>query len=109
MRLVLPIAVFLALFLLLWAGFRFALSSLPLVLLLALGGGLGVGWLQAWALRGLSPWAKERLALKEAWRRGGFLRPEDLGAFLPLEEAQTLLEGLAQRGLCRREGEGYRF
>ena len=53
--------------------------------------------------------ALERLAMREAWRRGGVLRPGDLSAFLPEEEAERLLEGLAARGLCRKEGEGYRF
>lgn len=53
--------------------------------------------------------ALERLAMREAWRRGGVLRPGDLSAFLPEEEAERLLEGLAARGLCRKEGRGTGF
>lgn len=100
----------LALFLLLFATFRFT----GLGFFLALGGGalgyLGLArWQEGLLSRGPSLAALERLAMREAWRRGGVLRPGDLSAFLPEEEAERLLEGLAARGLCRKEGEGYRF
>ncbi|WP_024119481.1 hypothetical protein [Thermus thermophilus] len=110
MRSILPLGVALALFLLLFATFRFT----GLGFFLALGGGalgyLGLArWQKGLLSRGPSSAALERLAMREAWRRGGVLRPGDLSAFLPEEEAERLLEGLAARGLCQKEGEGYRF
>ncbi|BAW02694.1 uncharacterized protein TTMY_2331 [Thermus thermophilus] len=106
----LPLFLGAALFLLLVVTFRFT----PLGFVLALLGGalgyLGLGrWQGRLLARGPSPQALERLAMKEAWRRGGLLRPQDLAPFLPEAEARALLEGLAQRGFCRREGEGFRF
>lgn len=106
----LPLFAAATLFLLLFAAFRFTGLGLFLALL---GGALGYFRLGRWQGRllaqGPSPQALERLAMKEAWRRGGLLRPQDLAPFLPEAEARALLEGLAQRGLCRREGEGFRF
>jgi len=110
MRSILPLGVALALFLLLFATFRFTGFGLLLALL---GGALGYLGLARWQggllSRGPSSAALERLAMREAWRRGGVLRPEDLLGFLSKEEAERLLEGLAARGLCGKEGEGYRF
>lgn len=110
MRALLPLSAAIALFLLLWAASRFAPWGLALAFLLAVGAYLGVGRWQGGVLgRGPSRAALERLAMKEAWRRGGVLRPEDLAPYLPEAEAREVLEALAGRGLCRREGEGYRF
>ncbi|WP_337844934.1 hypothetical protein [Thermus sp.] len=110
MRPLLPLSGALGLFLLLFAAFRFTLLGLLLALLLsALLYLLLDRWQKGLLQRGPSPWAKERLAMKEAWRRGRFLRPEDLSPYMPFSEAQSLLQALAARGLCRREGEGYRF
>ncbi|KIX84355.1 hypothetical protein [Thermus filiformis] len=110
MRAVLPLSVALALGLLVFAASSF--TPLGGVLALALGG-LGGAGVYAWQARlvrgGLGPAARERLAFKEAWRRGGRLTPEDLAPFLPEAEARALLEDLCRRGFCRREGEGYRF
>jgi len=107
---VLPLSAALALFLLLWAGLGFSAFGLVLALGAAFLGYLGVARWQGRVLsQGPSPAALERLAMKEAWRRGGFLRPEDLSPYMGEGEAQALLEGLAARGLCRKEGEGFRF
>ncbi len=110
MRPLLPLLVALALFLLAFAGFRF--TGVGLVLALGLAGLLYGGvarWQEGVLRRGPSRPALERLAMKEAWRRGGYLLPRDLAPFLPEEKARELLEGLRERGLCRKEGEGYRF
>ncbi|GAA6736624.1 hypothetical protein [Thermus oshimai] len=110
MRPLLPLSGALGLFLLLFAAFRFTLGGLLLALLLSAFLFLLLDrWQGGFLRRGPSPWARERLAMKEAWRRGGFLRPEDLSPYMPLSEAQALLQALAGRGICRREGEGYRF
>ncbi|GLV46963.1 hypothetical protein TJA_01390 [Thermus sp. LT1-2-5] len=107
---VLPLSAALALFLLFWAGFRFAAWGFLLALGLGVLAYLGVARWQAQMLRrGPTQAALERLAMKEAWRRGGLLRPHDLSAYMDEGEARALLEGLAARGLCRKEGEGYRF
>ncbi|GAA6754895.1 hypothetical protein Thermus77420_03690 [Thermus thalpophilus] len=107
---VLPLSAAIALFLLLWAGLRFAAWGLLLALGLGVLAYLGVARWQGLMLRqGPSRAAWERLAMKEAWRRGGFLRPQDLLAYMEEGQARALLEGLAARGLCRKEGEGYRF
>ncbi len=110
MRPFLPLLVASALFLLVLAGFRF--TGVGWVLALGLAGLLYGGvarWQERVLRRGPSRPALERLAMKEAWRRGGYLLPHHLSPFLPEEEARELLEGLRERGLCRREGEGYRF
>ncbi|WP_457637018.1 hypothetical protein [Oceanithermus sp.] len=61
-------------------------------------------------LGGIGLNAAERLAFKLAWRRGGFLLPDDLEkAGLDPDTARNLLEDLSQRGLCRKDGDGYRF
>lgn len=110
MRAVLPFAVALALGLLTLAASRFALWGAFLALALGALAGAGV---YAWQARlergGLGEAARERLAFKEAWRRGGRLFPEDLLPYMALEEARALLEDLRARGLCRKEGEVYRF
>ncbi|TBH16052.1 hypothetical protein [Thermus thermamylovorans] len=106
----LPLGGALALFLLLFAASRFAPWGLGLAFALAALLYLGLlRWQGGLLRRGPSRAALERLAMREAWRRGGFLRPEDLLPFLSEAEARALLEGLAARGLCRREGEGFRF
>jgi hypothetical protein len=110
MRTILPFAAALALFALLWASFRFSPWGLVWALASASLVWAGVSrWQQGMLFRGPSWAALERLAMKEAWRRGGVVYPKDLAPFLPEAEARELLEGLVQRGLCRREGEGYRF
>jgi len=109
-RSLLPLAAALALFLLLFAAFRFTGLGAFLALLASSLLYLGVASWQGRVLSGgPSRAALERLAMKEAWRRGGYLLPAHLAPFLPEEEAKGLLEALAARGLCRREGEGYRF
>lgn len=109
-RHLLPLSGALALFLLLFASFRFSLGGFLLALWLSLPVYLGLlHWQGRILSRGPSRVALERLAMREAWRRGGFLRPEDLGPFLSQGEAQELLQGLRERGLCQEEGEGYRF
>jgi hypothetical protein len=109
-RSLLPLAAALALFLLLFAAFRFTGLGALLALLASSLLYLGVASWQGRALAsGPSRAALERLAMKEAWRRGGFLEPGHLFPFLSEEAARDLLEGLAARGLCRKEGEGYRF
>ncbi|ADW22460.1 MULTISPECIES: hypothetical protein [Thermus] len=106
----LPFSGALALFLLVYAASRFALWGLVLAAFLAYLLYLGLlRWQGRLLAKGPSRAALERLAMREAWRKGGFLSPKDLGAFLPQDEAERLLEGLAARGLCRREGEGFRF
>ncbi|WP_038045875.1 hypothetical protein [Thermus caliditerrae] len=110
MRAFMPLLVSLALFTLVFALSRFAPWGLGLAFLGALLAYLGVERWQGGLLRkGPSRAALERLAMKEAWRRGGLLRPRDLAPFLPEAKARELLEGLAERGLCRRDGEGFRF
>ncbi|MGC8968474.1 MAG: hypothetical protein ACP5JV_09235 [Thermus sp.] len=110
MRALLPLFAGAALFLLLFAALRFTGWGLFLALLGGALAYLGFGrWQGGLLARGPSPQALERLAMREAWRRGGVLRPQDLAPFLPEAEARALLEGLAERGLCRREGEGFRF
>ncbi|WP_117238393.1 hypothetical protein [Thermus sediminis] len=110
MRALLPLSAALALFLLLFAAFRFSGLGGALAFLAAGLLYLGVARWQGQALsRRPSRAALERLAMKEAWRRGGYLLPAHLAPFLPEGEAKDLLEALAARGLCRREGEGYRF
>ncbi len=104
-----PLIAALALFLLVWAGLRFSL--LGLLPALALGGGVGLGlvlW-QGGHLRRPLGTARERLAFKEAWRRGGVLTPKDLAPYLGEEGGREVLEALAQKGVCRKEGEAYRF
>ncbi|WP_243030917.1 hypothetical protein [Thermus altitudinis] len=109
-RHLLPVSGALALFLLLWASFRFSPGGFLLALGFSFPLYLGLlRWQGRLLQRGPSQAALERLAMKEAWRKGGFLRPEDLKAFLSPSEAERLLEGLVGRGLCRKEGEGYRF
>lgn len=107
---VLPFGGALALFLLVYAISRFALWGLLLAALLSYLLYLALfRWQGRLLAQGLSRAALERLAMREAWRKGGFLRPEDLLPFLSEAEARAFLEGLAARGLCRREGEGFRF
>lgn len=109
-RHLLPLSGALALFLLLFASFRFSPGGFLLALGLSLPLYLGLfRWQGRLLARGPSQVALERLAMREAWRKGGFLRPEDLRPFLSEAEAERLLEGLLARGLCRKEGEGYRF
>ncbi|MDM7325487.1 MAG: hypothetical protein P3W93_011030 [Thermus sp.] len=109
-RHLLPVSGTLALFLLLFAGSRFSLGGFLLALGLSLPLYLGLfRWQEGLLRKGPSGVALERLAMKEAWRKGGFLRPEDLGPFLSGAEARGLLEGLAARGICWKEGEGYRY
>lgn len=110
MRAILPFSAALAFLALTFAAFHF--SPWGLVGALALASLLGAGvwrWQQGMLFRGPSSAALERLAMKEAWRRGGVVYPKDLAPFLPEAEARELLDGLAVRGLCRKEGEGYRF
>ncbi|WP_105316543.1 hypothetical protein [Thermus tenuipuniceus] len=109
-QLFLPFSGALALFLLVYAASRFALWGLVLAAFLAYLLYLVLfRWQGRLLARGPSRAALERLAMREAWRKGGVLRPGDLSPFLPEAEARALLEGLAARGLCRREGEGFRF
>ncbi|WP_234554198.1 hypothetical protein [Thermus caliditerrae] len=110
MRSFMPFLAGVAFFVWLLAVTRFAFWGFGLALLGALLAYLGVErWQGGLLRRGPSPVALERLAMKEAWRRGGLLRPRDLAPFLPEARARELLEGLAERGLCRRDGEGFRF
>jgi hypothetical protein len=107
---VLPLSTALAFFLLLWAGLGFSALGLGLALGAGLLGYWGVArWQGRMLSQGPSQAALERLAMKEAWRRGGFLRPKDLFPYMGEGEARALLEGLAARGLCRKEGDGFRF
>ncbi|WP_243090178.1 hypothetical protein [Thermus neutrinimicus] len=107
---ILPFSGALALFLLVYAASRFALWGFALAASLAFLLYLGLfRWQGRLLAKGPSRAALERLAMREAWRKGGVLRPEDLEPFLSEPEARALLEGLAARGLCRREGEGFRF
>ena len=110
MRAVLPLSVGLALGLLLFSASGFTLWGGLLALGLGALGGVGI---YAWQTRlergGRGAAARERLAFKEAWRRGGRLSPEDLLPYMGLEEARALLEDLRARGLCQKEGEAYRF
>lgn len=109
-RHLLPLSGALALFLLFWATWRFTGWGMALALGLALSLYWGLlRWQGRLLAKGPSPAALERLAMREAWRRGGFLLPQDLAPFLPEAEARALLEALAARGLCRREGGGFRF
>lgn len=110
MRGVLPFSAALAIGLLALAASRFALWGGLLALGLGALAGAGVyAWQTRLEREGLGEAARERLAFKEAWRRGGRLSPEDLLPYMGLEEARALLEGLRARGLCRKEGEAYRF
>jgi len=110
MRALLPLFAAAALFLLLFALSRFTGVGLLLALLGGALGYFGLGrWQRGLLAQGPSPQALERLAMREAWRRDGLLRPQDLAPFLPEAEARALLEALEARGLCRREGEGFRF
>jgi hypothetical protein len=75
----------------------------------ALGAAFG-RWNRKLVLGGIGLKAAERLAFKLAWRRGGALRASDLvEAGLDPDTAHNLLEDLAERGFCRRDGELYRF
>ncbi len=99
-----------ALFTMVWAGLHWTW----LATLLGVSAGVLGGWrLWQFGLRyqaGPTGAALERLAMKLAWRRGGWLLPTDLDQLgLTVPQAQQLLQTLAQRGLCQAEGEGYRF
>lgn len=104
------VALGLALFTMVWAGLHWTWLATLL--------GLAVGALGGWGLWqfGLRQQTTptqvglERLAMKLAWRQGGWLLPADLDPLgLTVPQAQQLLQTLAQRGLCQPEGEGYRF
>ena len=108
--LITTVALGLALFTMVWAGLHWTWVATLL--------GVAVGVLGGWGLWqfGLRQQTRptqvglERLAMKLAWRRGGWLLPADLNQLgLTIPQAQQLLQTLAQRGLCQSEGEGYRF
>lgn len=90
-----------------WNGPSFALSAL-------LGAGAGA-WAYRWNLRleraGISPAARERVAMQTAWRKGGKISPAELERLvgMPQAQARETLEALCERGLCLREGESFIF
>ena len=82
-------------------------ASLGIALALA---GVVLRWHQRLLRQGLGPSARERLAMRLAWRRGGRITPEDLAqAGLDPHEAQATLEALHARGLCQPDGDEYRL
>ncbi|WP_148230412.1 protein BatD [Marinithermus hydrothermalis] len=82
-------------------------ASLGIGLALA---GLVLRWHQRLVRQGLPPNARERLAMRLAWRRGGRITVDELAqAGLNPHEARATLEALCARGLCRADGDGYRF
>ncbi len=67
-------------------------------------------WTRRLEARGPAPWALERLAMRLAFRRGS-VSAEELAEAAGVERraAEEVLDGLAGRGLARKEGDRYRF
>jgi len=82
---------------------------------LALSAGVLLGalvgrWNRRLVIGGMGLAAAEQLAFKLAWRRGGVIEPADLvAAGVDPDTAQTILESIESRGLCRKDGDVYRF
>ncbi|HHO57561.1 hypothetical protein [Oceanithermus sp.] len=67
-------------------------------------------WNRRLVIGGIGLGAAEQLAFKLAWRHGGAVEPADLiAAGVDPDTARATLENLEARGLCRRDGEQYRF
>ncbi|HEU4740497.1 MAG TPA: hypothetical protein VFS50_02730 [Meiothermus sp.] len=81
----------------------------------ALIGMIGAYWFYRWngrlELSRMNPAARERIAMQTAWRKGGKLSVAEFSEAvgLPADLARETLEALAERGLCRKEGDAYLF
>lgn len=101
-----------ALFALSLATFGWSLPSLVLSTSIALVGAYGFyRWNRRLELSHMNPAARERMAMQTAWRKGGKLSVAEFSQAvgLPADLAQETLEALAERGLCRKEGNVYLF
>jgi len=75
-----------------------------------LAGALIGRWNRRLVVGGIGLGAAEQLALKLAWRHGGVVETADLtAAGVDPDTARATLENLEARGLCKKDGERYRF